>query len=70
MMPMPKSGGVAGQILDKMDAKSAPMAEDEASGNDMAAESAFSDFAAAVKSGNGPAGVAALRELLSFINGG
>lgn len=68
MMPMPKSGATS-MMLDKMDAKAAGPVEDDADGNDLAAESAFSDFAQAVKSGNGPAGVAALRELLGFVGG-
>lgn len=66
------ASGTAGLILDKMDKKSMPGddAEGGPDGTAMAAESAFSDFAAAVKSGNSAAGVDALRELLSFINGG
>lgn len=59
--------GAASLILDKMDAKAAPVTEDEGNGGAVAEESAFSDFAAAVKSGDSAAGVAALKELLSFI---
>ena len=67
-----KDKGVAGMILDGMDGKTAgPPAvepsEDDMGGDQAAQESAAEDFAAAVKAGNGPGIVAALKELLGLI---
>lgn len=67
----PQSRGVAGLIVDGMDEPSAetegPEEDDGEGGDTVAAESAFSDFAAAVKSGKAAEGVSALRELLQLV---
>ncbi len=74
-MPMPgkkPGGGVAGVILDKMDAENdtverQPMTAVDDEGNSAAQESAASDFAAAVKGGKPGEIVSSLKELLDLI---
>ncbi len=64
--------GVADVIVGKMGPpKGAPVEPvgDEEGGEDAAAEMAFADFAAAVKSGDSAAGVAAIKELIGLCGG-